>query len=195
MIVCFFLTGCTRVVRWVSSSVPQIRSLDVSCDTAQDCIKSAIFYDQLTTACHFDVLWLSDKVRELYTDLAISRTGKSLEQKDIVLRRQLEENNHFISFYVLSLYECPLADPYSPWTIFLTINSINYTPIEIKIVDLSPEYTCIFGKKINAFKVAYSVKFDIKNANEELIINENTDKMTLYFRSIKKEASVEWDLL
>jgi hypothetical protein len=188
------LSGCTKVVHWVSSSVPQATTLDVACEDAQPYIKSAIYYDQLSTACHFDALWLSDNVRELYVNLVMLRNGKSDEQRKVMLRRQLEENNHVIAFYVLSLYECPLGDPESAWVLFLRINDKNYFPLEVKVVDLSPEYICIFNKKYNKFKVAYSVKFDIKNAEEESIIGDDTTSMALYFRSVRKEAFVEWDI-
>ena len=120
--------------------------------------------------------------------------GKTAEQKKTLLRRQLEENNHFISFYVLSLYEVPLGDPMSKWTLFLQINDKNYAPIEIKTIELLPEYICFFGNKFNRFKVAYSVKFDAKDIEDMPLLTEETINMKLYFRSTIHEVVLIWDV-
>jgi hypothetical protein len=188
------LPGCGKMVDWVSDSFTQVSPLDVHCDVVEKYSKSITTYDQLTTVAKFDALWLSHEVRQVYVDLFALKFGKTEEQKRALLRRQFEENNHFISFYVLSLYEYPLGDTHSAWTLFLTIGNKNYAPIEVKAVELSPEYMCMFGKKFNRFKVAYSVKFDAKNIDDLPLINDNTTDMKLVFRSVKKEAILTWDL-
>lgn len=188
------LPGCGKVVDWVRGTFPQVSYLDSRCAQAQKYIKSITTYDQLTTSAKFDALWLSNEVRILYCDLFVTKFGKTEEQKMTLLRRQFEENNHFISFYILSLYECPLGDPLSEWALFLNIDDKNYAPLEIKVVDLSPEYICIFGKKFNRFKVVYSVKFDAKNVEGNALLTQDTKDMSLYFRSTKKEAVLVWDL-
>lgn len=190
----FLLPGCGKMVDWAQGSFTQATSFDFHCEKVQRYIKSITTYDQFTTVAKFDVLWLSNEVRQSYVDLFVLKFGKTEEQKRALLRRQFEENNHFISFYVLSLYECPLGDAHSAWTLFATIGDKNYAPIEIKVVELSPEYVCMFGKKFNRFKVAYSVKFDAKNIDDIPLINENTSDIRLVFRSIKKEAVLTWDL-
>jgi len=189
-----FLPNCGKVVDWVHGSFEQITSVGANCEIAEKYIKSVTEYDQFTTAAKFDALWLSNEIRMAYVNLFGTKFGKTDEQKKALLRRQLEENNHFISFFVLSLYEFPLGDPHSVWTLFLTINDKNYAPIEIKSIELAPEYECMFGKKFNRFKVVYSVKFDAKNIEEVPLITADTQKMTLCFRSIKKEVSLEWDV-
>jgi hypothetical protein len=188
------LPSCGKVVDWVHGSFQQISSTGSHCEIAAKYIKSITEYDQFTTAAKFDALWLSNEVRMVYVNLFGLKFGKTEEQKKALLRRQLEENNHFISFYVLSLYECSLGDPHSAWTLFLTVDNKNYAPIEIKVVELAPEYECMFGKKFNRFKVVYSVKFDAKNIEELPLITPDTQKMKLCFRSIKKEVSLEWDV-
>jgi hypothetical protein len=189
----FLLPSCGKMVDWVSNSFTQASSLDDHCDIVEKYSKSITTYDQFTTVAKFDALWLSNQVRQVYVDLFALKFGKTEEQKRALLRRQFEENNHFISFYVLSLYECPLGDVHSAWTLFLTIGNKNYTPIEVKVVELSPEYVYMFGKKFNRFKVAYSVKFDAKNIDDIPLIGDNTPDMKLVFRSIKKEAVLTWD--
>src|SRR5579863_8093020 len=143
------LPGCGRVIDWVEDSFKQAPLLETQCGVSEKYIKSITLYDQFTTRAKFDALWLSDEVREFYVDLFTLKFGKTVEQKKALLRRQLEENNHFISFYVLSLYEAPLGDPMSEWALFLHIDGKNYSPIEMKTVELSPEYVCLFGKKLN----------------------------------------------
>jgi hypothetical protein len=188
------LPGCGKVVDWVQGTFTQASSLDSRCEQAQKYIKSITTYDQLTTTARFDALWLSNEVRSLYCDLFAIKFGKTEEQKMTLLRRQFEENNHFISFYVLSLYECPLGDPQSEWALFLNIDGKNYAPLEVKVVELSPEYVCLFGKKFNRFKLVYSVKFDAKNVEGFSLITQDTNNMSLYFRSTKKEAVLTWNI-
>jgi len=189
----FILPGCGKMITWVKDSFPQVSSLNSSCDSVVEYIKSITVYDQLTTSAKFDAMWLSNEVRASYVDLLTVKFGKTDEQKKTLLRRQFEENNHFISFYVLSPYDCPLGDSHSEWTVFLMVNNKNYSPIEIKSVELSPEYICMFGKKINRFKVAYSVRFDANDIEDMPLITSHTHAMHLIFRSTKQEALLTWD--
>ena len=188
------LPSCGRLVDWGTRTFEQTPTVNSSVSEAQEYIRSVTSYDQLTTTARFDVLWLSDNVRTNYADLYALKFAKTEEQRKIFLRRQLEENNHFISFYVLSLYDEPLGDTHSDWTLFLTIDDKNYAPIEIKSVELAPEYMHIFGKKYNRFKVPYSVKFDAKDINDTLLITPETKNITLHCRSLKADVTFEWDL-
>lgn len=188
------LPGCGRLIDWGTKTFNQSPSIESNITAAQKYIRSVTTYDQLTTRARFDVLWLSDAVRKNYTNLFTAKFGKTEEQKKTFLRRQIEENNHFISFYVLSLHEYPLGDPNSEWTLFLNIDGKNYAPIEIKAVELSPEYCYIFGKKCNRFKVPYSVKFDAKDINDQSLITEETKAITLYCRSLSAEVPFVWDV-
>ena len=188
------LPSCGRLVDWGTRTFEQTPTVNSSVSEAHKYIRSVTSYDQLTTTARFDVLWLSDNVRTNYADLYALKFAKTEEQRKIFLRRQLEENNHFISFYVLSLYDEPLGDTHSDWTLFLTIDDKNYAPIEIKSVELAPEYMHIFGKKYNRFKVPYSVKFDAKDINDTLLITPETKNITLHCRSLKADVTFEWDL-
>lgn len=188
------LPSCGRIIDWGERNFMQAPSLQAEITQAQKYIRSVAMYDQLTTAARFDALWLSDDVRLNYANLYALKFGKTEEQKKVFLRRQLEENNHFMTFYVLSLYEHPLGDASSEWTLFLNIDGKNYSPIEIKTVDLSPEYMYIFGKKYNRFKVPYSVKFDAKDINDQFLITSETQNITLYCRSLKSEVKFVWNI-
>ncbi|HSC24865.1 MAG TPA: hypothetical protein VLB80_01440 [Candidatus Babeliales bacterium] len=194
IVMILMLPGCGRIVDWGKKTFIQAPLLPTSITTAQKYIRSVTLYDQLTTRARFDVLWLSNEVRIDYVNLYALKFGKTEEQKKTFLRRQLEENNHFISFYVLSLHEYPLGDIHSEWTLFLAIDDKYYTPIEIKSVDLSPEYKHIFGKKYNKFKVAYSVKFDAKNINDQFLITPTTKNITLHCRSLAADVMFDWEV-
>jgi hypothetical protein len=188
------LPSCGRLVDWGNRTFEQTPTVNSTVADAQQYIRSVTSYDQLTTTARFDVLWLSDDVRTNYADLYALKFAKTDEQKKIFLRRQLEENNHFISFYVLSPYEEPLGETSNDWTLFLTIDDKNYSPIEIKSVELTPEYIHIFGKKYNRFKVPYNVKFDAKDINDNYLITPETPNITLHCRSLKSDVTFVWDL-
>lgn len=194
LIIILLLPGCTRVIDWGWRTFEQAPSLDPDISRAQSYIQSVTLYDQLTTRARFDALWLSDEVRTTYADIYGLKFGKTEDQKKTFLRRQLEENNHFISFYVLSLYENTLGDVHSEWTLFLEVDGKFYNPIEIKSVDLVPEYIYIFGKKYNRFKVPYSVKFDAKDINDEFLITPATKNIILHCRAINAEVRFAWQV-
>ena len=189
------LPGCGRLMDWGNRTFEQTPTINSPVAAAQKYIRSVTLYDQLTTTARFDVLWLSDDVRTNYADLYALKFAKTDEQKKTFLRRQLEENNHFISFYVLSLYDQPLGETNNDWNLFLTIDDKNYSPIEVKSVELAPEYMHIFGKKYNRFKVPYSVKFDAKDIDDNFLITPETTKITLHCRTLKVDVTFEWDLL
>ncbi|HEX4069233.1 MAG TPA: hypothetical protein VHX42_03990, partial [Candidatus Babeliales bacterium] len=76
-----------------------------------------------------------------------------------------------------------------------TIDDKNYSPIEIKSVELAPEYIHIFGKKYNIFKVPYLVKFDAKDINDNFLITPETTQISLHCRSLKSDVTFDWIIL
>lgn len=192
--VALLLPGCGRIIDWGKKSFVQVPVRELDPTIQRMYIRSATAYDQVATRGKFDVLWLSDDVRTMFSQLLATKFGRTEEQKKAFLRRQLEENKHFIAFYVLSLHEHPLGDPTSDWTVFLSIDGKNYAPIEIKSVDLPPEYIFIFGKKYTRFRVPYSVKFDARTIEDLPLIDDTTQSISLYFRSVDKELVMTWDL-
>jgi hypothetical protein len=194
IVVILILPSCGRIIDWSEKNFAQAPALPSNVVQAQKYIRSITLYDQLTTRARFDALWLSDEVRINHAQLYALKFGKTEEQKKIFLRRQLEENNHFITFYLLTTYNCPLGNSDSEWTFFLSINGKNYAPIEIKAIDLSPEYIHIFDKKYNRFKVPYIIKFDAKDVNDQSLITAHTQQLALWGRSLKSEVVLEWDI-
>jgi hypothetical protein len=189
------LSGCAhRVVDWATDCFTQAEDFGFDVKRAEPYIQSMTVYDELATEGMFDVLWLSDSVRAVYTDLFGIRRGRNEEFKQAFLRRQIEENKHFIIFYVLSPYEFKVGDNKSKWMVFVTIDDKIAQPIEVKTVDLDPEYQSIFGKRYSRFKEVYFVKFDAKDAEEKPILKEDSQIMQLVFRSLEKEVRLQWNL-
>jgi hypothetical protein len=194
-LIVLFLPGCgCRVFDWARDSIHQGLPLPDHTSKAYDYVRSVSLYDQFTLLASFDALWLSDVVRTAYADICALKTGKNEEQKNAFLRRQLAENEHFIIFYVLSLYEVPLREKDASWGIFLSIDGVQYAPTVIKAIDMAPEYEAFFGESFTRFKVAYEVVFNANDMNGCLLMNEQTKYIELVFRSVDKEGSLSWIL-
>lgn len=195
IIIAVGLPGCaSRVTDWGMDCIKQAEPFDPMVKRASPYIQSIAIYDEIRTEGMFDALWLSDSVRAVYADLFGFRRGKNDEFISAFLRRQIEENKHFISFFVLSPYEFKLGDAKSSWMVFLEIDDKAMQPLEVKTVELEQEYQSIFGKKFSRFKEAYIVKFDVKDAEEKPVLSAQSERMQLIFRSLDKEASLVWDL-
>lgn len=188
------LPGCGNLYNWGTEVFYQGEPLDKKNKRVKDFIRSVSVYDQFSTRGIFDVMWLSDEVRTAYTNLYAFRHGKTQDHANAFLRRQLEENNHFISFYVLSLHEITLGDTDSEWNIVLDVDGKTIVPSLIKAVDLPPEYRIFFGKFYTRFKLAYLVKFKTKDIEENPYLTSETQNMVMHFRSVDKEVSLTWNV-
>jgi len=188
------LSGCGKIIDWATQTFDQGKDVDLLYKSGRSYLRSVTIYDQFDTFGMFDVLWLSDEVRTSYSAAYNERRARLEESGKNFLRRQLEENNHFITFYVLSPYEFPLGESRSDWQLFLRVDGNTYFPLEIKAIDMDIEYKAMFGKRYTRFKESYVVKFAAKDLQDQFIINENTGFIELCFRSTIKEASVVWHL-
>lgn len=184
--------GCGRIVDWAEDSFDQGKDLNNYSKVPRLYVRSVSVYDQFETRGMFDGLLLADPVRKAYVNLCMLKHGKTEEQKNVFLRRQLEENNYFITFYILSLYEKPLNGADTDWSLFLEIDGEIFAPIEIKAVELGPEFSLFFGKQFSRFKVPYVVKFNARDIDNNLLISNKTKTIALYFRSVNKQVSLVW---
>ena len=185
-------TGCGRIVNWAKDNFYQGCDYDA---TKPDCfVRSVTVYDQFTTVAMFDALWLADQVRTDYVNLFAFRFGKSEQQKNSFLRRQLEENNHFIEFYLLSPYTIRLKEDSPLWSVNLKIDDNYFAPVEMRIVQLEREYLAFFGKHYTHFKTQYLVKFNARDINDQPLITSGTQTISLVFRSVEKEACLTWNI-
>lgn len=187
------LPSCGRVMDWGINTFEQGNKVEQFDKIPQRYVRYEHVYDQLTTEAIFDALWLSDEVRTAYTNVHAQRFGKNEEQHNAFLRRQLAENDHYITFYVLSLYTIPLNPSDSQWGIFLQLDNNQYEPLEVKEIDLNPEYKQFFGKRFTRFKQEYQIKFAAKDLNDTLLITPNSE-VKLIFRSLKKEVTLVWNI-
>jgi hypothetical protein len=194
IILLFGLSGCNRIIDWGQCVFNQGENVDNLAKPAQKYLKSVTVYDQFATAGMFDALWLSDEVRTVYADLYAIRRCRDDEYKKIFLRRQLEENSHYISFIVLSLYDKPLGDSQSQWHVCLDIDGVTTQPIEVMKIELDPEYTEIFGKKLTRFKEPYKIVFNAEDVEGQQLIDANTQEITLVFKSMEKVVCMRWDI-
>jgi len=193
MVLMMLLPGCARIIDWGKSQFNQGDELNVNAEKVRTYIRSLKIYDQMSTAGIFDVLWLSDTVRTEYAHVHAYKEGRDHDRTTAFLRRQLEENRHYISFYVLVPYYIKLGSMIDDnWSLFLKIDDYVVHPVECKTVELSPEYQLFFCKRFNRFKTAYSVKFDAKDRDKNNIITPATQVMTLCFRSTNKQANLVW---
>lgn len=186
------LTGCGRLVDWAVDEFYQGVDRNPDLVLPRNFVRSTVIHDQLMTVAIFDALWLSNEVKTAFTNVSMLKQGKSEERRMAFLRRQLEENKHFISFYVLSSYKVPLGTPLSEWSLSLEVDDTIVTPVEVKSVDLDPVYQAFFGRRYNNFKNVYLVRFEAKDANDQWLINEHTTYIALHFKSIKKETRFTW---
>jgi hypothetical protein len=187
------LPGCNKVVEWGKRSFNQGVDVLFNKSLIKEFIKGATLYDELDTAAKFDVLWLSDAVRSEYARLHAYTQGKSDEFYQGLLRRQLEENKHFVTFYILSLYDMYLGMPESKWQFFLRVGDKNIAPSEIKAIELLPEYKTFFGDQLTRFRAPYRVMFDAKDIDDNDIITSETKIIELVFRSTHKELVLGWN--
>ncbi|HEV2916386.1 MAG TPA: hypothetical protein VGW78_01425 [Candidatus Babeliales bacterium] len=196
MVICisflYFLPGCRKIIKWGKDAFPQAQRITYNKDIIKQYSKKFVAYDELDTAARFDVLWLSDQVRTEYARLHTYTHGKSDEFYQALLRRQLEENKHFITFYVLSVFDVPLGTSDSEWALFLQVDGHHTAPSEIKSIDILPEYKTFLAKQLSKFRTVYRVIFDAKDIEDKPILTPDTKTLTLVFRSTNQEFTLQW---
>jgi hypothetical protein len=187
------LPGCCRMADWHANTFYQGETVEQFAKIPQTYIRSLYLYDQLSTVALFDALWLSDAVRTAYVSAHTLKTGKGVEFRTNFLRRQLEENKHFITFYLLSS-RAHLDDKDSAWSFSLRVNGVLYTPLDIRVVDLNPEYSSFFGRRYNHFKTVYEIKFNALTTDEKPILDSTVREISLCIRSLDKKAELTWSV-
>lgn len=189
------LSGCAAVMDWGKKSFTQNEPIVTDLEPVTKYIRSQVIYDQFDTTGKFVALWLNDEVRTAYAQLHGRARGSSPQQEEILIKRQLDENKHFITFYVLSLSNVTLGEPDSVWHLFLKINDTTViVPTDVKQVDLPNEYKFFFGKLYSRFKVPYRILFDAKDLEDRCMIDTTTQTLRLVLRSVDREVSMVWDI-
>ncbi|MBI2774827.1 hypothetical protein HYX58_02385 [Candidatus Dependentiae bacterium] len=194
----FLLSSC-RYSRWAMEQLPQAGTINYETKLVARYIRSLHLYDQFDTIGHFDILWLSDDVRCQYASLHARRNGSYAENAIEFERRQLEENNYFISFYLLvSASDSCIVDSItdnSSFSVFMKIDDELYHPIQVKHLDELPsEYALFFGLRFNKFKQIFLIKFDAADCNGNRLISSGTKTVDLWFTKATRFGSVRWYL-
>ncbi|RTL06573.1 hypothetical protein EKK58_04530 [Candidatus Dependentiae bacterium] len=191
----FLLPGCSTIINWSKKNLYQGIDLHQNYHVPQSFIRSIKVYDEFATLLNVHALWLSEEVRNAYVSVFVDATGKKEEQKNQLLRLQKDELKHFITFYVVAPQDTILNIEQSPWHIFLSIDTLTFDPIEIKIVELNKIYKSFFGKLYNRFKTVYQVKFEAQDLYGNPLIIPTTQAIELHFKNLNKEVLLRWDLI
>ncbi len=190
-------TSCIKYHDVVRSEFPQGTKRESIADVATAYRRMATVYDEFQTKGVFNALWLSDVVRTTYVKLYGDKRGMSAEAQEEMLKRQLEENKHWVALYVLSdirdkLYTS-LTDQTALWSLYLSLDGTHkVAPESIKEVELEPEIQRFFGSSYSFFKGVYLVKFAV---NEELaakIARNEIAEMRLMVNSSYKTCWMSW---
>ncbi len=194
-----FTPGCVKYHKLLKKEFPQGKEKEKKEDVIVRNVRSTPVYDQFTTKAMFDVLWMSDEAREYYVDIYSQKHGYGELAADSMLRRQLEENRHYISFFVLAYLpeNCHqvLNDKDSTWSFYLkTFQGEKITPLSIKEVELAPEIKYFFGNKISRFKSAYLIRFSKKGVLAKISQNAKVPEVPfkLIISSVDRDVHIRW---
>jgi len=191
-------SGCVKYHKISHGETPQVREHERFDLVAQSMVKSVTAYEQFRTLAVFDALWLSNPVREVYSYLNTMRLGKNRAAQKALLRRQLEENKHWVSFYVLAeVYDKAhqlLSEKKSKWSVYLKTATGQRVPAQtIKEVELEPEIKWLFRHRYSSFKTAYRVTFPSRDGDHEQYAQEENG-LSLIFQSPHLSVNVAWGM-
>jgi hypothetical protein len=191
-------TSCIKYYDLAKSEFPQGEKKPDKRLVAKQYRRTQTVYDEFETKAVFNALWLSDALRTAYVDVYSHKRGFADDAKEEMLKRQLEENQHWLSFYLLADIRektyVSLSDPNAGWNMYAVIDDgKKLVPESIKEVDLEPEYQFFFGRDVfNLLKAAYLVKFPISPDLVEKITKGNIDTIQLVIGSAYKDCTIEW---
>jgi len=196
MVIVMTLSSCVRYDKLVKSEFPQGTSYDDNRDVTYYNVRSVTLYDQFSTKGVFNALRLSDSTRTKYVDVYTRKRGITGESYKAMLNRNLEENKHWISFYVLADIRdktyVSFSEKNSFWSLYLDLgNGVTIAPESIKEVDVEPEYQAFFSHRFNLFKAAYLVKFPIFDSSGKRYEGDDVE-MTLVISSPYKNCELAW---
>jgi len=193
-----FFSGCYRYIDWAATIVDQADKIETCIGLAKPYLKAARVYDQFTTLALFDALWLHEDVVDAYVCAHAAKYAFNDEQYHKFLDKQIEENEPYISFYLLATIYGPsgimLTDVNPLWVVQLKVGDHYYNPAKIRLVELPHEYRYFFGKRWNIFKKPYLLQFDSYDQNNIPIVGPLTREVELVFRRVGHETSMLWCL-
>lgn len=191
-----FLPGCNRYVCWLTDVFNQGCKQPVPLRCIEKYIKSTRIYDQFETLGIFDALWLNRPVREMYLDAFASTRCLDPDAWELKIRQQEYEDEHYIMFYLLTWIPSGslLTDLCPEWHVQLRIGCECFNPIEIRVVELCPEYQRFFGPWFTIFKKVYLLKFNAIDVHGNRLINRFTSSIDLVMSRLGTEGYMTWCL-
>jgi hypothetical protein len=195
-LLCMF-SSCIKYQDLIKSEFPQGNDVSDKRDVAAKYVRNGTVYDEFQTKGVFSALLLSDEVRTAYVDIFAHKRGLSALAQEEMLKRQLEENRHWISVYVIADIRdktyTSLSEKNAFWTLFITCDEKKIIPESIKEVDLEPEFQLFFGPSFTLFKTAYLIKFPLAHKEHELSTAPiNYKKISLTIESTYKACELLW---
>ena len=196
LIATVFLGACLRTHEFMGNEVPQVQRHEPSWRTIKEYVRSMTMHEGFETRAHFDALWMSDRMRHVYSALHANRIGQNPNEHKAHLLRQLEENKHKIVIYVLaeisSAYNRTISDPQSIWSLYLqTPQGYRIAPTSIKDVDIEPEVRTMFGHRAAPSKKTYRVVFPAKDVAGRRYFAVD-DTMELVASAAEMSDAVSW---
>lgn len=200
MIVLVVAPGCIKYYDLAKSEFPQGEKQPDQREVAQRYRRVARVYDEFETKAIFYGLWLSDEVRKSYVDVYSSKRGLSDEAREEMLKRQLEENKHWISFYVLADVRdktyTALNDKNAAWTLYADVDGKKIVPDKdgIRVLDyLEPELQLFFGKAVfDLFKTGYLIKFLVDPSLADQLTKGSVKQVKIDIHSTTKNCALVW---
>lgn len=184
-------SSCIKYHKLAKQEFPQGDNLDDRREISYNNLRSSTVNDEFATLAIFDFLWLSDETRIAFVDMNCEKSGRDEQTRQAMLCRQLEENKHWITFYVLADVRDnasgSLSDKDALWSFYLAKEEFlpeteeeknkrlrkrlkrktkeidKLMPISIKEIEIEPEYKFLFGPKFDQFGRAYKIKFPATN--------------------------------
>ena len=189
-------SGCIKYYKLAKSEFPQGKDHADKRTVVANTVRTARIYNEFSTKAIFMTLWLSDEAREAYVNMFCEKRGKDEQTREAMLARQIEENKHWITFYVLAdirdRTNISLTDRNPMWSMYLDVPGVEKVqPISIKEAEIDPEYQFIFGYRYNMFKRAYLVKFPATSLSGSAYLSKDA-QFRLVFSSVYKEEDVKY---
>ena len=193
----FLFPGCIKYYKLSKSEFPQGKDQPDKHKEIKENIKDVAIFDQFETKARFNIMHLSDEVRTAYVDLHCLKRGKDEQDREALLRRQLEENRHWMTFYVLAEVRdkthLSLTDKNSSWSFYVKVDEKQKVmPISIKEVDVEPEYQALFGHRFNLFKRGYLIKFPAADLSGDAYLKKKAP-FKMVVSSAYKLCEVSWN--
>ena len=190
------LPSCIKYYEMSNDEFPQaIEKKDDYTELIQENLKSVRAYEQFETKATFDALWMSDEMKVAFENVYCNKRGKDENTKDALIRRQLEESKHWITFYVLTdvrgKNNTSMTEKDSLWSMYLQVGDKKISPISIKEVELEPEIQFFFGSRFSSFKSPYLVKFPATDMAGQFYLKDASG-MSLFFSSPLLETKLTW---